>query len=192
MGADVSRCGCGADSRGDGKLDAGWKAPAALVRGPDSKGATVSIFSTNSLTTSPFKSSAKLPGGSPPVMPMDENEIRTLAARLLSDAKNGRTNNIKVMLASTNFDAEQTKAILEAQDHAVGNTPLMLAAKNGHADTCKLLIEKGSNVYAANRKHQTAIDLAATRWGAAQGAMGEDPVLAALTSGGGLPGELMG
>lgn len=130
----MSRCGCGTDVRGDGKLDAGWRAPAALTRTPSTKGD--SLF-----RRSPSK---QLPGTLPPAEALREVEVRTLAARILSDAKNGRTSSINELLESAKLDQEQTVALLEAQDQSAGNTPLMLAAKNGHTETCQLLIARGA------------------------------------------------
>ena len=167
MGADLgtlSRCGCGVEQRGAGKLDATWVAPANLQRLPSyepSIKAKKEMTWDKHLTTMP---------GSPPKngrvkladAPMSPPAVaRTLAARLLSDAKNGRTVNIKSLFLEVALDESQMAALLTAPDQAEANTALMLAAKNGHVDTCLLLIEHGAVVEATNRKNQTALDLAA-------------------------------
>lgn len=93
--------------------------------------------------------------------PTPVSGARTLAARLLSDAKNGRSVNIGSLLREAMLDEAQVKALLSAPDQAEGNTALMLAAKNGHVDTVLMLVDLGADVDALNRKKQTALDLAA-------------------------------
>lgn len=166
MGAELSSCGCGVEMRSEGKLDAGWTAPAALRRLPGDKSVTLDEEK---------KAQVKMPGTppTPPSRETKENAVngemkspsaRTLAARLLADAKNGRTANIKTMFDGQMpaLEKDQVRALLSATEQSVGNTPLMLSAKNGHHECVEYLAKRGSDVHAHNRKDQTAIDLAAS------------------------------
>ena len=153
MGAQLTReiCVCGVDSRADGKLDATWTAPPLLQRLPSHPHA-------RSSTGQP-----PLPGSLPGSLPEERTpqlSARALAARLLADAKNGRTDSVKALLDAAELGYQQSAALLGATDQSAGNTPLMLAAKNGYADCCTLLVNRGADIHAHNRNKQTAIDLA--------------------------------
>lgn len=148
LSQDLCQCGVGGpESRAIGKLDANWKAPPTLVRIPSVK----RDKSRSSL-------GGKLPGDDE-VAEMDGNRARVLAARLLSDAKNGRTRRIQALFEAYDMDKEQSQALCAAVDQAAGNTALMLAAMHGYTDCCELLLQKGSDPNVHNRQSHTAVGL---------------------------------
>lgn len=163
MGNELSQCGCGVDMRSEGKLDSNWREPASLQRLPGVKTGMPGAPPPSNYGQM-LKENAKPPtvvGGDAVASPTPS--ARTLAARLLTDAKNGRTKNIQTMLDGQQplLTDDQVKALLSATDQSLANTSLMLAAKNGHAECCELLLKRGADVHAHNRNGHTAIDLAA-------------------------------
>lgn len=92
--------------------------------------------------------------------PREIVNARSIAGKILADAKHGRKKSIVETLGAENLDLEQTIVILGALDLANGNTALMLAAKNGHVDCCQLLVERGADLSARNRHGETSIDVA--------------------------------
>ena len=130
MGAELSNCGCHAHGRSDGKLDASWEAPPSLLR---------SRSHTSRYETPRKGFPGQLPsflGRSPPSPDdvrtglLDVYDVRVLAARLLSDAKNGRCEKIREMIDCSNMDADQCKELLSATDQSAGNTmPAVMEAR---------------------------------------------------------------
>ena len=68
--------------------------------------------------------SSGLPGSLPGSLPEERTpqlNARTLAARLLTDAKNGRTDSVKALLDAADLGYEQSAALLGATDQSAGN-----------------------------------------------------------------------
>ena len=169
MGAELSRCGCGVEMRSEGKLDSNWLTPVSLQRLPGGKEASNVKSGMPGAPPQMLKENAQNQvepqnqgADATPAVASPTPSARTLAARLLTDAKHGRTKNIQTMLDGQQpvLSDDQVKALLSATDQSLGNTPLMLAAKNGYPDCCEVLLKRGSDVHTHNRNGQTAIDLA--------------------------------
>lgn len=135
----IAACNCGPPqgqvARGDGRLAPSWNVKRASFAKP----------TTWELDALP---------------PRAVTNARSIAGRILADAKRGNAARIAATLDAEALDLEQASVILGALDLANGNTALMLAARGGHLQCCELLLQRGANCGAKNRYGKTAATLA--------------------------------